>query len=302
MQNPSLSTATSARPSLRVRLPVVAALLGLVSAAAGCPGPTMTPNEPVDMGTPSPDMTTPVRYGLIRTVSTTYSNGTITLNSSGASALFADPGQQGAACQRTIQGECTLYMCEGSSFTAPNSGMISISGGTQNVMLMPRTDGSYDPFVHSTANVFPSGQLLTINGAGATVPAFSASITPTAPAGAFTLTVPDGNRANISITLTKSQDYQMTWSALGAGSKVAAELVQNPDNNRSITLECLFDGARGNGTFPSSLLSRFQSTNGQTGVGAFLIGPAVNDLVKQDPWVISVIAIAAGRAGTATLQ
>lgn len=302
MQNPSLDTATPARPSLHSRLPVVAALVGLVSAASGCPAGPTTPNDPADMSSPAPDMTTPVRYGLIRTVSTTFSAGTTTVNTSGASALFLDPGQQGAACQRTVQGECTLYLCEGSSFSAPNAGMISITGGTQNVMLMPRTDGSYDPFVHSTANVFPSGQLLGMNAAGAGVPAFSASITPMGPASAFTLSTPDGTRANIAITLTKSQDYAMSWTGLAAGSKVAAELVQNPDTNRSITLECLFDGARGSGTFPSSLLSRFQSTNGQTGVGAFLIGPAVNDSVKQDPWNISVIAITAGRGGTATLQ
>lgn len=303
MQNPSLSTATPARPSLQSRLPVVFALCGLVSAATGCPGPTMNTNDVVDMSsTPSPDMTTPARYGLLRAFSTTYSNGTFTLNSSGATALFMDPTQQGAACQRTVQGECTLYMCEGSSFIAPNAGMINITGGTQNITLTPRTDGSYDPFVHSTANVFPSGQLLTISGAGAMVPAFSTSITPTTPPGTFALTNPDGNRASITLTVPKSQDYQLTWTALPTGTKVAAELVQSPDNNRSITLECLFDGPRGSGTFPTSLLSRFQTTNGQNGVGAFLIGPAGSVTERQAPWEINVVAVSGGRAGTATLQ
>ncbi len=303
MHNPSLDPVTPSRPALRLRLPLFAALFGLLSAQAGCPSSPTNTNDPMDMAAAlPPDMTTPVRYGLIRTVSTTYSNGVVTLNSSGASAWFLDPTQQGAACQRTVQGECTLYMCEGTSFTAPNAGMIGITGGSQNVTLTPRSDGSYDPFVHSTANVFPSGQLLGINGAGALVPAFSASITPMSPSGAFMLTNPDGNRANIAITVPKSQDYQMTWTALASGSRVAAELVQSPDNNRSITLECLFDGARGSGTFPSSLLSRFQSTNGQTGVGAFLIGPATTSNTKVDPWDITVVSIAAGRNGTATLQ
>lgn len=302
MHDQSLRPATSARPVHQARSHVLAALIGLATAAAGCPGPAMTGNEGADMSTLPPDMTTPPRYGLLRTASTSFVAGTATINGSAATALFVDPSQQGAACQRQVQGECTLYLCEGTSFSAPHAGVVTIAGGTMNVSLNPRSDGSYEPFVSSSTNVFPSGQALSISAPGQTVPTFSTSITPMNAGSAFTLTNPDGSRANISIPLTKAQDYQMTWTALAAGSKVAAELVQSPDNNRSVTLSCLFDGARGNGSFPTNLLNRFQTTNGQMGVGAFLIGPAATSMVKQGPWEISVVAIAGGRSGTATFQ
>jgi hypothetical protein len=260
----------------------------------------MTGDNP-DMSTAAPDMATPPRFGMVRLASTTVTAGTATINSSAATAVFVDPSQQGAACQKQTQGECTLYLCEGSSFTAPHAGTLTISGGTQNVSLNPRSDGSYEPYVNSSSNVFPGGMALSLSAAGQTVPAFTSSITPLA-AAPFTLTMPDGSRAVLVFSVPKSQDYSLTWTALGAGTKVAAELIQSPDSNKSLTLSCLFDGARGSGTFPSSLLSRFQTTNGQLGVGAFLIGPATTTTVKQGAWDISVTAISGGRAGTASLQ
>lgn len=260
----------------------------------------MTVDNP-DMSSQAPDMATPPRYGLVRVASTTFTAGATTLNSSAATAVFVDPSQQGAACQRQTQGDCTLYYCEGAGFSAPHSGAITVSGGTQNVMLNPRSDGSYEPFVNSTSNVFPSGQALGISASGQTVPAFSANITPMSDSN-FALTMPDGSRASLLFTLNKSQDYQLSWTGLTVGSKLAAELVQNPDTNRVITLECVFNGAAGTGTFPASLLSRFQTTNGQLGVGAFLIGPATTTSVKQGAWEITVTSISGGRAGTATLQ
>lgn len=282
------------------RAPMLAALLGIAASVAGCPGPTMTGDNP-DMSSTAPDMATPPRYGMVRIASTTVTAGTTTINSSAATAVFVDPSQQGAACQRQTQGECTLYSCEGTSFSAPHAGAIAISGGTQNVSLNPRSDGSYEPYVNSSSNVFPSGQALSLSAAGQTVPAFSTNITPMS-ASPFALTMPDGSRATLVFAVPKAQDYQLTWTALGAGTKVAAELIQNPDSNRSVTLSCVFDGARGNGTFPSALLGRFQTTNGQLGVGAFLIGPATTASVKQGAWDISVTAISGGRAGTASLQ
>lgn len=283
------------------RARVLLALLGIAASTAGCPGPTMTGDNPDMSSTPAPDMATPLRFGLVRLASTTVSVGPSMLNSSAATAVFIDPSQQGAACQRQTQGDCTLYICEGASFSAPHAGAITVSGGTQNITMIPRSDGSYEPYVNSTINVFPSGQALGISAAGQTVPAFSSNITPMS-ASPFMLSMPDGSRATIVFALTKSQDYQLSWTALGAGSKVAAELIQSPDSNRSITLECIFDGTRGTGTFPSGLLGRFQTTNGQIGVGAFLIGPATTATVKQGPWDIAVTAISGGRAGTATLQ
>lgn len=302
MYSQSLRTVSARRAITPRRAPLFAALLGVAATVAGCPGPTMTGDNTNDMATAAPDMATPPKFGLLRIASTSFQAGTATINGSAATAVFVDPAQQGAACQKQTQGECTLYYCEGASFTSPHSGAITIAGGTQSVALNPRADGSYEPFVNTSANVFPSGQALSLMAAGQTVPAFTGNITPMGSGTPFALTMPDGSRANILFTVSKSQDYQVTWTPLAAGSKVAAELVQSPDSNRSLTLECIFDGARGNGTFPSTLLNRFQSTNGQLGVGAFLAGPATTTTVKQGAWEISVTAISGGRAGSATLQ
>lgn len=302
MYSQSLRTLFTRRAVRPLNAPFFAALLGVAVTATGCPGPAMTGDNNNDMTTVVPDMANPPKFGMVRLASTSFQAGTSVINGSAATAVFVDPTQQGAACQKQTQGECTLYFCEGASFTAAHAGTINITGGTQSVALNPRTDGSYEPYVNSSANVFPSGQALSLSAAGQAVPAFSTNITPMGPGSPFALTMPDGSRANILFTVNKSQDYQLTWTALASGSKVAAELVQNPDNNRGLTLECVFDGARGNGTFPTALLSRFQSTNGQLGVGAFLVGPATTATVKQGAWEITVTAISGGRAGSATLQ
>ena len=257
----------------------------------------------MDMTVTPPDMTTPPRYGLVRIGTTSVVAGTTTIVTSAATALFVDPTQGGAGCQRTVQGECTLYTCDGTSFTAPHAGNITLGGGTQNVTLTPRSDGSYEPYGNSASTVFPPGTAIDVAAAGQAqqVPAFTGRITQPG-ATQFSLTMPDGSRPNILFAINKSQDYQVTWSGPTAGSKVVAELIQNPDNNRSVTLECVFDGARGNGTLPATLLSKFQNSNGTTGLGSFLVGPAVTSTVKQGAWDISMIGISGGRNGSATLQ
>lgn len=240
-----------------------------------------------DMQVSLSDMTPTGRYGLVRITGTTTGSSAI--------ATFLDMNQQGAGCLRRSVGECVLYNCAGTSFVAPNPGNLTITGGTPTVTLTPRQDGSYIPYQSSSPTTFLGGQKLTVDAPGQLVPPMHADLTP--PNQPFSVTMPDGSRPNIVFTLNRQSDYRLTWTPLGAGSRMHAELNQDTDTNRLQLLECDFDGAAGQGTLPNQLLGGFVLTNPDLTHGATLfIGPSTNASVHTSSgWDISLYAMANGR-------
>lgn len=254
----------------------------------------------VDMSTSHPDLTAPSRFGLVRMTSTTSTVGVQTVSGSSATAMFVDNLQQGAGCNRTDSGACSLYSCSGGTFTLPSAGTITVSGGTQAVSLATRGDGSYIAYGNSTSVVFPQGQKLTLDAPGQLVPAFHAEVT--ALTSAFNLTIPDGSRVDpLIFSMSRNQSFTVTWSPLLSGTRVHAELNQSLDSNHELLLECDYDGTAGTGTIPAELLTKFNVSSGQFNIAQMLIGPSANVSVQQGGWDVRIFATSGGREGRVTI-
>lgn len=249
-------------------------------------------STPADLAT-VPDLAVPSRFGVIRLTGTTAGSSGI--------AAFVDQNQPTAGCLRRLEGDCALYSCAGASFVQPNAGTIAISGGAMAVNLVPRPDGSYIPYVNSSQVTFAAAMKLTLDAPGGIVPLLRSEITP--PNHTFAVTDPDGTRPQIIFSINRQRDYRLTWTALGAGSRVHAALAQDTDTNRGMILECDYDGSAGQGVMPRTLLSSLQLTDGGTlaHVANFYIGPSTNVSLKPSGWDITVYGMANGRDGRVSL-
>lgn len=250
-------------------------------------------NGPFDFA-PVPDMAVAARFGFVRL--------TGTISGSSGIAAFVDQNQPNAGCLRRLEGDCALYTCAGTSFVQPNTGTVAVSGGAMTVNLVARPDGSYIPYINSGQVTFTAGTKLTLDAPGGIVPVLHTEITP--PNHTFAVTDPDGTRPQIIFNVNRQRDYRLTWTALGAGSRVHAALAQDTDSNRGNLLECDFDGTKGQGVLPRTLLTSLQLTDGGTlaHVANFYIGPSTNvSVTPGGGWDITVYAMANGRDGRVSL-
>ncbi len=289
--------------SLLGRMLPMAALLGCVEL---CSCDSLSGTN-LDMG-PVGDMTVVTHFGLIRLASTNSMLGAQSALSSSAAAVFVDTTQSGTSCSHQVIGACALYACTGASIVLPTAGNISISGTAEPTapMLNPNSDGSYKSTVDNSNRVsFPAGQTFNLNAAGTqAIPAFQASIS--APGASFMLTNPDGTNTldPIMVSLPKHQDFQVSWNALAAGSRVHVELNQNITTSSGSFLECDYDGATGMGVIPAALLGQFRttSTNGQIDRGVMLVGPASSTVVAAGAYATTIIAMSSGRRATVSIN
>lgn len=280
-------------------LGAVLPLAALLSSAA-CTDVGSTGGTDMSPTAPPPDLTAPTRYGFVRLANLA--------NSSAANALFVDTRQAGAGCQREAVGECVLYTCTGASFVLPTAGSIALTGGLDPITLMTRVDGSYAPVSPSKNNgpLFSAGQKLSVDAGGQLVPQFHAeamlpTLPATSPMNTFALTNPPSS-SNV-FPLNRQRDYQLTWTALPAGTRIHAELNQDTGDNHGRFLKCDFDGASGQGVLPATLLKSFVLTDTMnlSHYGYLLIGPAANAAVSAGGWSVSVMAMSYGRDAFATI-
>lgn len=241
----------------------------------------------------TPDLAVASRFGVIRLTGTT--------TGSSGFAAFVDQNQPSAACLRRLEGDCALYSCAGTSFVQPNAGTVAVNGGAMAINLVPRPDGSYIPYINSSQVTFTAGTKLTLDAPGGIVPLLHTEITP--PNHSFAVTDPDGSRPQIIFNINRQRDHRLTWTALGAGSRVHASLSQDTDSNRGLILECDFDGTATQGVLPRTLLAGFQLTDGGTlaHVANFYVGPSTNVSLKPSGWDIIVYAMANGRDGRVSI-
>ena len=80
----------------------------------------------------------------------------------------------GQLCESTSVEDCVVVSCTPSG--APvDAGVITVSGGVQTATMTPEA-GAYTADLDTELNLFLSGQTLTIEAAGGTCPAFTASV------------------------------------------------------------------------------------------------------------------------------
>jgi hypothetical protein len=115
-----------------------------------------------------------------------------------------------AQCTSTVQGSCTFTLCSSTPTYGPyaylSAGTISVIGGTPptTYSMSPTATNTYTYGPTGTDTVFDDGDMLTVSGTGATIPAFSQSMTlPGIP----TVTAPA-----TSGSFPRSTDLTVSWS------------------------------------------------------------------------------------------
>jgi len=157
-------------------------------------------------------------------------------------------------CTVVTSGSCMVSTCTPMMAfpSGDDAGILSISGGAipAGAAIMNFGDGAYSYSAGGT--IFTPGQLLTASTTGATVPAFSHSVT--APA-LVTLTAPtlaaDGGATTIPISI----DLAVSWTGGEAGGTMTLQGGGDGGGTYS-SVSCAWDATVGHGTVPHALLGK----------------------------------------------
>ncbi len=169
----------------------------------------------------------------------------------GGSELFGLSAQFeqgiGSACASRAVGACSVFRCApaaggGQVLSNLNAGTITVTGGSQQAVLVPASDNTYS---YSGLVSFSTGATVGFAATGADVAAWNANVTFPSP---ITVTNPSGNR----LVVDHTTDLAMAWT--GGSSKVLVT-VQEGVPDRLVEVTCLFDGASGTATIPAAALS-----------------------------------------------
>ena len=136
-----------------------------------------------------------------------------------------------------------------------DDGTVTISGGSGSAIVMtPDAQEVYAGEVDGLA--YAPGDAITISATGSAAPAFSGSLTFPAEVGA-PVTIP--------VTVSKSAGVTVTWGAVD--TPVHVIITQVPDNARTLSVDCTFDGSTGTATIPASSLAELLVQSANLGVG-----------------------------------
>ncbi len=155
--------------------------------------------------------------------------------------FLTNEGPGCAITQESISG-CTLYTQSTSCAQVPHdAGTITIQSPTSTTTL---TFGQ--PSVDSPTPLFAPGEILTMSGTGAEVPAFSGNVVAPGPVKVMSPSLAG------PLTITMAQGLPLAWQAT-TGRVVVYISSVGPTEYR--TLSCEFNGAAGVGTMPPAALS-----------------------------------------------
>lgn len=204
-----------------------------------------------------PDLAPPPSYGLVMLMSNNAPAQSFV--ASNVSAFFDTVTSSTSSCVTTTMGVCLAFQCTGPSTSTRvhhSAGALHVAGGAFPVALTPAADSSYTARM-STSALWSGGEQLTITGAGAEVPAFTASVTaPAAPR----ISAPLAGGATTP-TIVRAQDLGVTWS----GGTVGTVDFSVNDSGGKTTINCHFPVAAGAGTVPAALLQLLPAGAGSSG-------------------------------------
>ncbi len=190
-------------------------------------------------------------------------------------------------CVVTHVGACEFTDCrKAGKATLVSGGKLTVTGGASPVTLMESSSHVYS--FSSSATTWSSGAKLTLKAVGDTVPAFSTQgQAPTV----FTLTKPSFDQ---SIAIDKSQDFELAWS--NATDVVQLILVLQPD--KTLTLNCSFDGAAGKGTIPTEILGKIPTSPGDD--WSMVVHQANKTVSKAGDWTVELNITQIGKTSMGT--
>jgi hypothetical protein len=182
------------------------------------------------------------------------------------------------------------------SVTPASAGTITMVGSQQSLVLVPqlRSLGDRGSSLIYTAPPgamgFLPGHSLTITASGATVPAFSVSITvPTA----ITVTQPDLKVLGCSstgcpppLTISRTLDFPITWTGGGPAGDVHFEFVQIVGGTNMV-IDCSAPSSAGHSVIPVSALSYLTPTSAGVSFG---VNSVSLELLTVQDWTIRLVA------------
>ncbi|MCC6995787.1 MAG: hypothetical protein IT370_14345 [Deltaproteobacteria bacterium] len=198
--------------------------------------------RPSDAG-PSSDAAAPANVGFITLLSDTAPAH------ARASATFLTGGPA-YLCTEQPSGPCILYRCTprpgASTRPAPHAGVVQLTGLTQPLSLTPATDGSYPASILQTTSLWAGGETLTASAPGASVPAFTTSVTTPRRITLSAPTLPTGDWM-----IDRAQPIALTWSGATAEDIIVTlgVITLGP-----LELECVFPASAGSATLPAAAL------------------------------------------------
>ncbi len=183
-----------------------------------------------------------------------------------------DPAESSRApCRHFDSEHCDLKVCDTNGRTSSpgieqvSAGNISITGGQQNIELLPGEEDAYSESFDSP--IWDGQQTLTIEAAGDIVAPFSTNLTPAADT---TVTKPDFPGSFQSLEISTSSDLEIVWEHDGPSRRAfLARLSALADDNRAFEMHCEWPLQQTRATIPNRLLSKFPAdTNASYEFGA----------------------------------
>ncbi len=154
-------------------------------------------------------------------------------------------------------GTCYLESCTSSTtITYASAGTLTITGGAQTITLTPDATNKYAPFSAMTDLVQP-GQMLTLTAAGATVPAYTATLAMPAP-----LTITSPSKTSTPLPVSRGADFTLAWSGGTAGN---VSVSASSSSTGEPFVFCEFAASAGTGSIPGPLLAMLPAGAGAIG-------------------------------------
>jgi hypothetical protein len=214
---------------------------------AGC-SPARGPNVS-DLGAVADLLVAPTPLGKLGTLVVT----TIPDNTPAGTVLGSFYDATSGRCARSRVGPCEATVCTSTlGGQGDSAGNLTITGGAQPVTITPM-GGVYS--AGPLANPWPSGTVLGVAAAGATVPSFSTSVK--MPGGPIQITGP-ALAAPTGPQLTFARGSDVTFTFTG-GTDGQLELSLTSSANSYALLKCGFAAAAGSGTVPAAALALLPS-------------------------------------------
>jgi hypothetical protein len=216
-----------------------------------------------DLATP-PDLWGTVSAGLIGVSSFSSSAG---ISSAMEAFFWPTPYFTSPTCTYATSGSCVLSTCglvkppDGGYGGFVSAGTLTLTGGAKTVTITPNPDGTYPPWSDTTAMLFTGGETLTLSASGATVSAFSTSLT--APA-QILVSTPALPAPGSKLAVARSADFPMSWIGGGTGNAQAILSAITSTNRGDIV--CTVPASKGALTIPASLLMQLPASPTTTAI------------------------------------
>ncbi len=238
---------------------VALAACGGSTATAPDSGPAANADATTSDASPPADATsdaaTPANVGFVTLLSDTAPAH------ARASATFLTGGPA-FLCTEQPSGACTLYRCSprpgASTRPAPHAGIIQLTGLTQALSFTPATDGSYPVSILQTSSLWTGGETVTASAPGASVPAFTASVTTPHRITLGAPALPTGDWL-----IDRTQPIVLTWSGASAEDVIVTLGANTVD---PLELECVFPASAGTGTLPAAALGLLPAGDAYYGI------------------------------------